>query len=86
MKAEDIRRAGVVGAGTMGNGIAHVLALAGIATHLVDVDDAALEQGIATIRKNLERQVARQAVAEAEAEAALARVESSTSLEDLAGS
>jgi 3-hydroxybutyryl-CoA dehydrogenase len=69
----------------MGNGIAHVLALAGIDTRLVDVDEAALERGLATVRKNLDRQVSKGAVQEADAGAALARLEPSTSLEDLAG-
>jgi 3-hydroxybutyryl-CoA dehydrogenase len=86
MRADEVSLAGVVGAGTMGNGIAHVLALAGIATRLVDVDPAALERAVAMVRRNLDRQVSKGTVAEEEAEAALGRITPSTSLEDLAGS
>ena len=72
--ASEIERAGVVGAGTMGNGIAHVLALAGLETTLVDVDSNALERASATIRSNLERQVGRGSVGEDEAGIALERL------------
>jgi len=55
----DIRRAAVVGAGTMGGGIAMSYANAGIPVHLKEVDDAALQRGLATIRKNYESAVAK---------------------------
>src|SRR5215471_3642154 len=55
----DIRTIGVVGAGQMGSGIAHVAAASGHAVILVDVSDLLLEKGRATIEKNLEREVAR---------------------------
>ncbi len=84
MRAEEVCSAGVVGAGTMGNGIAHVLALAGIDTKLVDVDPAALERGLATIRRNLERQVSKGTIAEREAEAALGRIVPAASPAELA--
>ena len=85
MKAEDVRRAGVVGAGTMGNGIAHVFALAGIEVDLVDVDPDALEDALASIERNLGRQVKREAVTSGEAEAALERVSTTTGVEAVAG-
>ncbi len=77
-EAPPFERAGVVGAGTMGNGIAHVLALAGLETALVDVDPDALEAARSTIRRNLERQVKKGGVGEADAEAALERLATAT--------
>lgn len=82
--AGDITRAGVVGAGTMGNGIAHVFALAGIGVDLVDVDPAALERARATIRKNLDRQVAKELVSAEDADSALARIATHESTDALA--
>jgi len=55
----NIEQIAVIGAGTMGNGIAQVCAVAGYHVLLVDVADAALERGVATLRKNLERQVSK---------------------------
>ncbi len=75
---------GVVGAGAMGNGIAHVCARAGYRVMLCDVSEAALEQGLATIQKNLGREVAKQRLSEAEAEAARSRITATTRLRDLA--
>jgi len=77
-------RAAVIGAGTMGNGIAHVLAQHGWEVALVDSAPAALEKASATIRSNLERQVKKGAIpAHAPAEV-LARVTTTTSLEGAA--
>ncbi|MGA3683685.1 3-hydroxybutyryl-CoA dehydrogenase [Pseudomonas graminis] len=64
----------VIGAGTMGNGIAQVCAVAGFDVTLLDISDTALERGMATVRKNLERQVTKQTVAADVAEAALGRI------------
>ncbi|MFQ5690238.1 MAG: 3-hydroxyacyl-CoA dehydrogenase family protein [Gemmatimonadota bacterium] len=86
VKGSEIERAGVVGAGTMGNGIAHVFALAGVEVVLVDVDAAALERALETIRKNLARQAKASLVSEEEAAAALERIEVSTELQAVAGS
>ena len=55
----DIKRVGVIGAGTMGNGIAHVFARGGYDVVLCDVEQRFLERGLATITKNLEREVAK---------------------------
>ena len=72
--AEDIKLLGIVGAGQMGNGIAHVAALAGIDVKLNDAKPGAVDKALATIAKNMDRQVAKGAVtAEAKA-AALARI------------
>jgi len=75
----------VVGAGTMGNGIAHVFAQHGWDVGLVDVSQAALEKGTATIRANLERQVRKGTLTAEQRDAALARVQSGTDLAAAAG-
>jgi 3-hydroxybutyryl-CoA dehydrogenase len=75
----------VIGAGTMGNGIAQVCAVAGFDVTLLDVSDTALERGIATVRKNLERQVVKQTVAADVAEAALGRISLTTDYGQLRG-
>jgi 3-hydroxybutyryl-CoA dehydrogenase len=67
-------RLGVVGAGTMGNGIAHVMARAEFDVVLVEVNEAALERGLATIRTNLDREAAKGKVDPAEVETIFKRV------------
>ncbi len=69
-----LHRIGVIGAGQMGGGIAHVCALAGFDVVMTDIDDAALQRGRAAIERNLERQVARGRIQEDKKEAALARI------------
>ena len=76
-----IERVAVVGAGTMGNGIAHVCALAGLEVVLVDSDRGALDRGVATIGRNLERQRSKGRISAAERGGALDRIESATALE-----
>jgi 3-hydroxybutyryl-CoA dehydrogenase len=78
-----VDKAGVVGGGTMGNGIAHVFALAGIEVTLADVDEAVLGDVCSTIQKNLERQVKKEKITEADADAALARIQTTAALTDL---
>lgn len=65
---------GVVGAGTMGNGIAQVCAVAGLAVTMLDVDEAALKRGMDTITRNLDRMVAKEKLTTAGRDAALARI------------
>ena len=69
-----LRRVGVIGAGQMGGGIAHVCALAGFDVVITDVDDEALARGQSAIERNLARQVARGRIGEEEKDAALARI------------
>lgn len=76
-----IQRVAVIGAGTMGNGIAHVFALGGIDVALVDVSDEAVEAGVTMIRKNLGRQVDKNVISQAEAGEALDLIHTSTDLE-----
>ena len=84
MRPSDVTRVGVVGAGTMGSGIAHVFGLAGVSVRLVDVDAAALDRALASIERNLSRQVAREVISGDEAAAALGRIESARDLEAMA--
>lgn len=79
----EIRTIGVVGAGQMGNGIAHVMALAGYDVALNDISREALDKAMATIRKNLDRQVSREKITQDELEAALARITTTQTLTDL---
>ncbi len=79
----EIGTVGVVGAGQMGNGIAHVLALAGYDVVLTDVSPAAIERAMATIGRNLERQVSRGRIAAADREATLGRIRTTATLADL---
>jgi 3-hydroxybutyryl-CoA dehydrogenase len=79
-----IERVGVIGAGQMGAGIAHVAALAGKTVVLTDVDAALAEKGLAVVRKNLGRQVEKGKVAAEAAEAALARIAVASDLAALA--
>ena len=71
----EIKRVGVVGAGTMGNGIAHVFARSGYDVVLCDVEQRFLERGLATITKNLERQVAKNRITAEDKAAALKKIE-----------
>jgi 3-hydroxybutyryl-CoA dehydrogenase len=76
-------RLGVVGAGTMGNGIAHVFARAGFEVVLYEMNEAALERGLATIRTNLDREAAKGKIDPAEAPAIFARVRPTRTLTEL---
>jgi len=76
----EIRKTAVIGAGTMGNGIAHVCALHGLDVVLVDLDGAALERATATISANMERQVKKGTLDADGRDAALARIRTSTSI------
>ena len=76
-----MKNAAVLGAGTMGNGIAHVFAQSGYQVALFDVSEAALTRAVATIEKNLDRQVAKGTLSAEDKDAALARIQTGTSLE-----
>ncbi|MDW8272290.1 MAG: 3-hydroxybutyryl-CoA dehydrogenase [Bacteroidota bacterium] len=80
----EIRNILVVGAGTMGNGIAHVAAQSGYAVTLVDVASEQLERALATIRTNLERQAKKGIIAEREIDTIVGRITTSTELEKAA--
>ncbi|MFV0335267.1 MAG: 3-hydroxybutyryl-CoA dehydrogenase [Tropicimonas sp.] len=79
----EIRTVGIVGAGQMGNGLAHVFALSGYDVLLNDISQEALDQGLKTIRKNMDRQVSRNKIAEAARDGALARIRTTLHLKEL---
>lgn len=70
----EVKQVLVLGAGTMGHGIAHAAAAAGYEARLFDVDAAAVERGLASVKKNLEKGVEKGKVSEADRDAALARL------------
>jgi len=75
-----MKNVAVIGAGTMGNGIAHVFAQFGYKVNLIDVSQVALDKAIGTIGKNLDRQVAKEAITEDEKNLTLANISTHTSL------
>ncbi len=79
----EISKVGVIGAGQMGNGIAHVLALAGFEVILTDISQTALDEAVALITRNLERQVSRDKISEADKDATLARIRTTPRLADV---
>ena len=76
VSADRLRRIGVIGAGQMGGGIAHVCALAGLDVVVTDISEEALQRGRQAIEHNLSRQVARGTIREEDKNAALARIHS----------
>lgn len=76
----------VIGAGTMGNGIAHVFALSGYDVYLVDVKQEFLDNGLSTVRKNLDRQAKKETITQGEADKAFKRISPSLNLEEAADS
>ena len=84
--AQGIQKVGVIGAGQMGSGIAHVSALAGFDVKLYDVSPDRIKQALATINGNMARQVSKKTITEDERQAALARIEGADSLDDFSDS
>ncbi|MBL8859028.1 MAG: 3-hydroxyacyl-CoA dehydrogenase family protein [Planctomycetes bacterium] len=82
MKSSEIRTAAVLGAGTMGHGIAHVLASVGIEARLFDIAAPAVEKGLASVRANLDKGVAKGKVTPADRDAALKRLSGVTQLDE----
>ncbi len=74
---------GIIGAGTMGNGIAQACAVAGLRAVMVDVSDAAVAKGLATVAGSLDRLVKKEKITDADKAAALSRIQGSTSYDDL---
>jgi 3-hydroxybutyryl-CoA dehydrogenase len=79
-----IQRVGVIGAGTMGNGIAHVFARSGYEVVLCDLEQKFLDRALAVIAKNLDREVAKAKITEAQKSDALERIVTATDLAQLA--
>ena len=78
-----IQTVGIIGAGTMGNGIAQACAVSGIDVVMVDISDAAVQKGLATVAGSLDRLIKKDKITAADKDAALARIKVSTSYEDL---
>jgi 3-hydroxybutyryl-CoA dehydrogenase len=79
-----IRKAGVIGAGTMGNGIAQACATSGVPVVMLDIDQRAVDRGLAAIGSSLDRLVKKEKIKAADKDAALARVHGTVSHDDLA--
>ncbi|MGR3270847.1 3-hydroxybutyryl-CoA dehydrogenase [Thalassococcus profundi] len=79
----EIKSVGVVGAGQMGNGIAHVMALSGYDVQLNDVNQEALDKALSVIERNLDRQVSREKITQADKEAAMGRVSTTLEISEL---
>jgi 3-hydroxybutyryl-CoA dehydrogenase len=77
-----MKNVAVIGAGTMGNGIAHVFAQTGYKVNLIDISQASLDKGLATISKNLDRQVAKEVITEAQKANTLSNITTFTSMEE----
>ncbi len=75
-----MQKVAVIGAGTMGNGIAHVFAQHGFSVHLIDVAQPALDKALATITKNLDRQIAKEIITAENKQQTLANLQTFTSL------
>ncbi len=82
-KVEDIKKVGVVGAGTMGSGIAQVVASSGREVVLIDVSEAALERGVKGIESSLGRLVKKEAISEEESKSIISRISKTTGFGDL---
>ena len=78
-----ITTVGIVGAGTLGNGIAQACAVKGIDVVMVDIAQAAVDKGIATVGKSLDRLLQKEKITEADRDVALGRIKGSTSYDDL---
>ncbi len=82
----EITKVAVIGAGTMGNGIAHVFAQSGFKVNLIDVNQGSLDRALATIDKNLSRMVAKDKISESDKDAALSRIQTFTDIKSGADS
>ncbi|NUN60034.1 MAG: 3-hydroxybutyryl-CoA dehydrogenase, partial [Burkholderiaceae bacterium] len=78
-----ISTVGIIGAGTMGNGIAQACAVSGINVVMVDISDAAVQKGLATVSGSLDRLIKKEKISAADKDAALARIKVSTSYDEL---
>ncbi|MFM8609648.1 MAG: 3-hydroxybutyryl-CoA dehydrogenase [Burkholderiaceae bacterium] len=78
-----IQTVGIIGAGTMGNGIAQACATAGVRAIMVDIAQAAVDKGLATVASSLDRLVRKEKISDADKAAAMARIQGSTNYEDL---
>jgi 3-hydroxybutyryl-CoA dehydrogenase len=78
-----IQMVGIIGAGTMGNGIAQACATAGVRAIMVDISQAAVDKGLATVASSLDRLVRKEKITDADKAAALGRIQGSTNYDEL---
>jgi 3-hydroxybutyryl-CoA dehydrogenase len=81
-----IQSVGIIGAGTMGNGIAQACAVSGLSVVMVGITDAAVAKGLSSIASSLDRLIKKEKMTEAEKASALARIKTSTNYQDFTGS
>ena len=81
-----IQSVGIIGAGTMGNGIAQACAVSGLNVIMVDINEAAVAKGLSTIAGSLDRLIKKEKMTEAEKASALSRIKTSTNYQDFTGS
>lgn len=79
----DVQKIGVIGAGQMGNGIAHVMALAGYDVLMNDISQDSLDKAVGLVSRNLDRQVTREKISQIEKDQAMARIKTTMSLAEL---
>lgn len=79
----DVQKVGVIGAGQMGNGIAHVMATAGFHVVLNDISQSALDAAVNLVQKNMARQVSREKLSQADMDASMSRITTTLSLADV---
>ena len=85
MSSNSIQTVGIIGSGTMGNGIAQACATSGLNVIMVDISDAAVQKGLATVAGSLDRLIKKDKMTAADKDAAMARIQGSTSYDDLKG-
>jgi 3-hydroxybutyryl-CoA dehydrogenase len=79
----EVKKVGIIGAGTMGNGIAHVFAVSGYDVMLMDIEESFIDKAIARITKNLDRMIKKEKITEADKDAALSKISKTTSVKEL---
>ena len=80
----EVKKVGIVGAGTMGNGIAHVFATSGYDVMLMDVEESLLDRAISKITKNLDRMIKKEKIKEADKVAALSKIKKTVTIAEMA--
>lgn len=80
-----IKKVGIIGAGTMGNGIAQTCAMSGFATVMLDINEAAIQKGLATITNSLDRLIKKEKISEEQKATALALIKTTTDMADMSG-
>lgn len=80
-----IKKVGIIGAGTMGNGIAQTCAMSGFSAMMLDINEAAIQKGLATITNSLDRLIKKEKISEEQKAAALALIKTTTDMADMSG-